>query len=46
MTFPVKIETKLNETFVNKRQRIEDCTQRGGANPAAALQHNVDTKLL
>ena len=44
-SFPVKVEAQLNEALVNERQRIENFTQHGGANAAAALKHHVDPEL-
>ena len=44
-SFPVKVETQLDETVVNERQCIENCAQNGSANAVAAFEHNVDPEL-
>jgi len=43
--FAVEIEPELNETFVNKRERIENPAQGTGAKTVSPLEDNVDPEL-
>jgi len=45
-TFPVEIKAELNETFINKRERVENSAQNTRAEAVAALENDVDPKLL
>ena len=45
-TFPVEIKPELNETFINKRESVENSAQNTRAKAVAALENHVDPKLL
>src|SRR6266404_8339578 len=45
-TFPVEIKPELNETFINKRERVENSAQNTRTEAVAALEHDVNPKLL
>jgi hypothetical protein len=44
--FPVEIKAELNETFVNKRERVKNSAQNTRTKAMAPLEDDVDSELL
>src|SRR5260370_10334450 len=44
--FPVEIKPELNETFVNKRERVKNSAQDTCAKAMAPLENDVDSELI
>ena len=45
-SFPIQIKPELDDSFVNKRERVKNSAQNRGAKSAAPLKHHVDSELL
>ena len=45
-SFPIQIKPELDDSFVNKRERVKNSAQNRRTNAALSFQNNVDGKLL
>jgi hypothetical protein len=44
-SFPVKVKAKLNQAFINERQRVENSAQNRSASALTTPENDVDAEL-